>query len=463
MKKSRVPKYRSRIRQAKEQSAAGYDVILSSDYGIPRQLGLDLRRNMRLDLNGVVAFQTLNKIKEIEVKNKILRGEKIRVAFVIDALAKFTGANVYKIMRNDPLFEPFVVLYNLAEGSLEMDAYWYEYKRELQELQEKGFKVEPGYDKERHYLPLELYKPDIVFVSAFYLDSTRMSINNTLMNISFLVCQLPYGFNVINSYEYHFNNRQINCAWKYFTATRDEFNELRNYSLHYGVNAVYSGSTRLDDYATPASRSCLPEKLQNDKPIVIYAPHWTVQFNVNLHDLASFDLYCKNFLEMAKSTPDCNFVFKPHPSLEYRVQNKGVMTLAQYHDYCAAWDNLPNGLCFFSGDVIKLFQESSLLITDSGSFIYEWLPSGQPCIYLGNPRRTPAEFMDSFETGAKKILATYYMSWNWEEICQWFNNLLRFGIDPLAEKRRKLIPEIFPRLGEASQYIVDYLKTVLAS
>ena len=137
------------------------------------------------------------------------------------------------------------------------------------------------------------------------------------------------------------------------------------------------------------------------------------------------------------------------------------MTFAQYHDYCAAWDNLPNGLCYFSGDFINLFQCSSLLITDSGSFIYEWLPSGHPCIYLGNPRRTPEDFMDSFEKGAKKILSTYYMCWNWEEICCQFNNLLRFGLDPMAEKRRKLIPEIFPRLGEASQYIVDYLKAVL--
>ena len=47
----------------------------------------------------------------MEVKNKILRGEKIRVAFIIDSISKFTGANVYKIMSSDAMFEAFIVLY----------------------------------------------------------------------------------------------------------------------------------------------------------------------------------------------------------------------------------------------------------------------------------------------------------------------------------------------------------------
>lgn len=460
-RKKRVQNFPKRNYIRKKKDAA-YEIKLNGDYQSARKIGLELRMSMRLDLNGLISFQTLNKIKEIELKEKIRRGEKIRVAFVVDSLAKFTGANVYKIMCEDSLFEPFIVLYNLAESALKNEFYWNEYQREFHELQALKYDVKPGYDSQRQFIPLESYRPNLVFVSAFYLDPIQININNTYLDINFLVCQLPYGFNIIKSYEYHFNNRRINCAWRYFTATRDEFNELRRYSLHYGLNAVYSGSPRMDEYARPVSQEALPDKLRNGKPIIIYAPHWTIRFNVNLHDLATFDLYYQNFLELVKSAPEFNFVFKPHPSLEYRVEQMKVMTLRQFHDYCEEWNSLPNGFTYYSGDIINLFRNSSLMIMDSGSFIYEWLPSGNPCIYLGNPRRDSEDFINSFVPGARKILNSYYLCWNWDEIIIQFNNLMCLGYDPKAERRRRLSMEIFPNLGEASRRIIEYLKMALA-
>ena len=448
-------------RPRKQAPGRTHPVMLPTDPEVSRRFGRELRASMRLDLNGLATFQCLNKIKEIELRRKVADGGRVRVAFFLDSIAKFTGANVYRAMRENPLFEPFVALYSLEETCLTDDVYWRKWQQECRTLTDMGYEVFPGYDANRHYIPLELYRPDIVFVSPFYLDPCAIHCTNTLMNINFLVCQLNYGFNICNSYEYHYNNRRINTAWKYFVSLYDDFRELTHYSLHYGVNAVFAGSPRMDDYAKPLEQCSLPAKIDNGRPIVIYAPHWTIRFHVNVHDLGTFDLYHEYFLNMVRQNPDVNFVFKPHPSLESAVVSKGVMSLERYRAYVAEWDSLPNGLHVFDGDYIDLFRKSSLLITDSASFILEWLPSGHPCLYLGNPRRTEADFLAGFEPPARRVLRRYSLCWNTTEIDACFARLLRDGNDPQREARAALTRELFPNLGRAARSIVNYLEILL--
>lgn len=452
---------RNAMRAHRRPPRRTHPIMLPTDPEVARKYGRQVHQSMRLDLNGLVGFQSLNKLRELDLRRRVAAGNRVRVAFFLDSIAKFTGANVCRAMMGHPLFEPFVVLYSLAECCLTDDAHWASWREELRTLESKGFAVRPGYDENRRYIPLELYQPDIVFVSPFYLDDCTIHCSNTLLNINFLVCQLNYGFNICNNYEYHYNNRRLNTAWKYFVSLDDERCELAWYSMHYGVNAVFSGPPRLDDYAKPLAGCRLPAKIDNGRPVVIYAPHWTMRYEINVHDLGTFDLYHHYFLNLVRQNPDINFVFKPHPSLEIAVETKGVMSRAQYRAYVAEWNSLPNGLFVFDGDYIDLFRKSSLLITDSASFILEWLPSGHPCLYLANPRRSEADFLASFEPPARRALLTYTLCWNQAEIDACFTRLLRDGTDPGREARAALSRELFPRLGHAAQYIVDYLATVL--
>ena len=115
------------------------------------------------------------------------------------------------------------------------------------------------------------------------------------------------------------------------------------------------------------------------------------------------------------------------------------------------------------GEYIDLFRKSDLMITDSGSFILEWLPTEHPCMYLVNPRRNPKTYLDGFSTTARKALEKYYLCYNKKDIEKYFSLLMFDKQDPMKDERIKLKDEIFINIGSAGQKIVDYLTTLLTN
>lgn len=459
---------RIKVRTKKKYINNGF---LTYDEG--RALGVDSRIHLKeesfdyvplkADTLSYTTFQMLNKVKELELKNKIKNGHKVRVAFLLDTISKFPGANVYKLMKDSPLFEPFVVLYNTYEAQFTQDGFWNDYKKEFNEIKQKEYNVYPGYDENRKYIPLENYSPDIVFISAAYFDSMYLHLSTVHLQTNYLVCFINYCFNTSNFYHYHYNNITINTSWKYFVETREDYTELMRFSVACGVNTVLTGYPKLDTYAKPLNECKLPDKINNGKPIVIYAPHWTINHVRETGDIGTFHFYHDVFLSMVKKYRNINFVFKPHPSLEYSLIDKNIMTSEEYQNYIHEWDSQPNGMYIFDGEYIDLFRKSDLMITDSGSFILEWLPTEHPCMYLVNPRRNPKTYLDGFSTTARKALEKYYLCYNKKDIEKYFSLLMFDKQDPMKDERIKLKDEIFINIGSAGQKIVDYLTTLLTN
>ena len=104
-----------------------------------------------------------------------------------------------------------------------------------------------------------------------------------------------------------------------------------------------------------------------------------------------------------------------------------------------------------------------MLITDCASFIGEYLPSGNPVIYLVNPERDQNTYFESFSNMGKKILVTYYLAHNEDEIQMYFDNIIENNVDPKKEERKKLSEEIFFNVGFAGKYITNYLEKILTN
>ena len=123
------------------------------------------------------------------------------------------------------------------------------------------------------------------------------------------------------------------------------------------------------------------------------------------------------------------------------------------------WDQLPNGEVVDQGDYIELFEKSSCMITDCGSFIGEYFPSGKPCIYLFNPRKEHQR--DVYTPLAQKILDTYYIANSQDELDKYVLEVIKNGNDIKAQARNKAVSEEFPDIGHAGRTIVKYLEDVL--
>ena len=436
--------------------------ILSYDYN--RKSGDNIRNdyNFNEQLNGLMLSHTLNKLKELDLKRKVKEGKKIRVCFLIDDITRFSINSIYNEMINNKLFEPFLLLYSQNDEDFKKnDFMWQNHLLAFDFFKQKNYIIFNGYDNDRNYIPIENFSPDIVFTTAPYLDYHNTTITNILLNINYLVCYMPYAFSTINNYDYHFNNRRIATCWKNFVFTKEEHIEMLKYSKFCGINNILLGDPKLDTYYTPMNECTIPAKIDNNNPIVIYAPHWSIKYEWEPSNLSTFHIYYKYFLNLVKTNPNINFVFKPHPNLRLQLEKKGIMSAKEYQNYINEWDSQVNGLYVYDGEYIDLFRKSDLLIQDSGSFIGEWLPTEKPCIYLVNPERNQNTYMNGFSNIATEILEKYYLAHNKEEINKYFNMIMFEKQDPMKNERIKLKDEIFINLGCSGQKIVGYLTEIL--
>ena len=427
--------------------------------------GKDIALNSSFFLNtiGNDGFSCLNKLKVLDLKYRIRNGAQVRVCFLIDDITKLTTVNVYWAMKKMSLFEPF--LYFIRAGNNELSlkdnigVVRCKYNSDFCELKKLGYNVYKGYDDNWNPIPIDSFRPDIVFTSAPYLSHDPCMTSNVYLNTNYLVCFIYYGMSVANTYTACYNNRLIATAWKYFLDSRFSYEEILRYSQFSGTNAVFLGYPKLDDWKKPLIIYRGMEKFDKEKPLVIYAPHWSI--NGEELNFSTFHLYHDYFLSLAKTNKNVNFVFKPHPVLNDWLEKIGMMCSAEYDAYIHEWESLPNAVFVGAGDYIELFKQSDLLITDCVSFLAEWLPGKKPCICLVNPEIPKEKYLNQFSIMGKQIIETYYQCHNEDEITSLFSEIVFEKYDPKRSMREELVHKFFINIGTSGKKIAEYIEAEL--
>lgn len=393
------------------------------------------------------------------VRAKVQRGEKIKVLFMTHDSAVFGCASVYWSMMKDDMFDPYI--YVVSRRDVGYVKYMDEVKRDIQYFEEKGYRVISGYDENGIPKDLHTINPDILFYDIPKLYGAAGPAYNRMeqLNWEYLTCYVPYGLMMVDSFYYHYHTKCIRETWRFFIDTAADYKRVLSDGAFNGYNTVLSGYPKFDDYNRLNYE--LPEKINNNKKIVIYAPHHSLFASNNF---ATFDLYMKYMLQLVKNNKDINFVFKPHPLLRYQIDQRykeGKISFSRkdYEEYVNIWDNLSNGYVMNQGDYIGIFKKSYCMITDCGSFIGEYFPAQKPCIYLFNPRKLKQ--MDVYTPLAKRILDTYYIANTQEELDLLFKKIVINEIDEKKEKRKELLNEEFLNIGHSGEYITKYLHDVL--
>lgn len=425
-------------------------------------------------------YYNLNQLKLKNLREKVKSGKTVKVFFLVTYAAKFECKTIYEAMEKSDLFEPFIFVIHPRDRYFdEMPELFEEAKKNVDLFQQRGYRSILGYNEWGKPLFLDYFRPDIIFYNNPNLWMWS-HYNNLTLNASYLTCFMSYFMDSTNLPEdfrfyYRCNNPSINTAWKVFEESYYSFygitrtllkEEAPVLDLWAGQNVVLSGFPKLDLYFRKNMLFPRAKKLKNEKPTIIYAPHWSIRY---LMRLSTFHLFGVKMLEFAKAHPEYNFVFKPHPELRTHIgdlNNTGAMnlkklrgnfdmTLEQYDDYIKTWDNLPNGVYIDDDDYIGLFKSCSVLITDSVSFIQEFLPSKNPCIYILNPEKeNPLDFYGEL---GKKVLSSYYLCSSWCEIVNSLKQILEDRLDPKREEREKILAEEYVNLGTAGQFITDYI------
>ena len=183
-----------------------FSIIFFKNHMVITILGIKISLKI-FDKNGVVLKETnllenykKNFIIQEKVKQRVAKNNKCRVAFYVFEISKWKTDSLYKLLKLDNRFEPFIVL-GMTPGRTKFyteEELEHRFKKQIQYFQSKGIKVFIGYDIKNHkQIPLKKFNPDIVF----YEQPWGLPHIYRPYKVSkyALTCHSSYGYELFNS------------------------------------------------------------------------------------------------------------------------------------------------------------------------------------------------------------------------------------------------------------------------
>ena len=238
-----------------------------------------------------------------------------------------------------------------------------------------------------------------------------------------LLCYIPY-------YVPNYGNLKLDCQkfhsrlFRFYVLNDAYGNEYKKYLSDLNSNIKVVGHPILDRY-----RSILLKNYSytTDGGFVIYAPHWSIGKGTVNYSTFIWSGY--TMLEFAEKHSNFRWVFRPHPRLFKELQNRGILSKVEIDNYIERWSRIAIIDCNL--DYIETFSKSLCLITDCGSFLTEYFPTGKPVIRMVNDlANQPCDAL-------KDIVNLYYNVYSSDELLTKLNELLILNIDLKKDTRTK--------------------------
>ena len=376
-----------------------------------------------------------------EFKN-IIRQRKLKVCFLNSENSKWVYQSLYDELIKSDFFTPQILI-SLDKNHNDSDIE--KLKSNYEFFASRGMNTEYAFDTQtKKYIPISKFSPDIFF----YQEPWQLPEEQKPFNVSkyALCCYSSYGSGTTNG-KNEYCARFFKEVWAYFL----DNNFVKKVLINHGIsskNLVVTGSIKLDAYLNPIN----PNKQiwQTNKFRIIYAPHFS--FNPNsILKFGTFDIYYKFFMEYAKSHPEIEFIFKPHPTLKETILREKLMDEKGIQDYYSFWTTSENTHLWEKGDYFDMFRTSDLMITDCNSFLTEYLPTQKPLIRLISSKTTG---LNQF---GEEITKGYYNIHSIEELKSTLDKLITGNEDNLKIERQKCLEKlIMPKHG-VSSVIMNYL------
>lgn len=353
---------------------------------------LKMFRNLRyINKN---AKSVLNKLR---VKSK---HSKLNVVFYIYDASKWKCETLYDAFNRDENFETTILVTKPAVFNSSNPSYQsvddvkktYEYFKS-----DSKYNVKLAYDIEKEqFIPFEKFSPDIIiYQHPWYVETSQGPVVCSKFALTYYVPYFVANAGLKEDYYLRFHQ----YVHKHYLLNQSLVDYFAPKMENKGKNLVAVGHPQLDYFYFNKSQN-------NDKNYVIYAPHWTLLGKGLAY--GTFEWNGKFILDFAKSHPEINWVFKPHPLLKKALVDTQFMSLEEVNSYYDEWSQL--GFVCEDSDYLNLFMNSYAMITDCGSFLTEYFLTKKPLI------RIRSEKLPIFCPHCNEITKNYYEVNNIEEL-----------------------------------------------
>lgn len=365
-------------------------------------------------------------------------GRRLRAAFLVSDSSKWSCQSLFEEMERGGTFEPIVLVTADYEGRPHDGRTTDKVARTLDFFQGRGMRSALAYDTaKKAYLGLRGFRPDLVFhQQPWYLHSSQSPLSVSRYALD---CYVPYSIAGTSEAVHEYPATFLYGLWRHFLLSDLLKREYESWMTENKESLVVTGHPKLDAYR---------ERARNDQHYIIYAPHFSLKGSP-LH-LSTFDWSGRLLLDYARSHRQLRWLFKPHPKLREELASSGEMTEAQAEEYYEGWAEV--GTVYEDGDYFGAFQRSDALITDSSSFLSEYLPTGNPVIHMLPEGMTPQNPVSRISS------AHYYKARDARQLESLLEDVIVRGNDPLREERARDVAVL--NLGEvpASRRIINYIE-----
>lgn len=362
---------------------------------------------------------------------------QVRAVFFAELGEKWDAMeSVYEYMRDDPRFDPVVVLtpvFRVVEQKGE----------QRQEIIYRDYLTPLGISF-LHYNQycLEEDCPELAFISQPYESCTVKDFwPETIAKYSRLV-YLPYFLPSIVLKDYPSVLCQMpvyNVSWKVIGSGQKHYKYYQKYSRHGGANMLVTGVPKMDP-VIKAKESGVPlpsgwECIRGKKVFL-----WNSWFDVNISSLRFFE----EIFDWFQQHPDCALIWRPHPMTE-AVTKVYFPERTEYLLQCKERiKSAQNTVLDEETSFLAAFVYSDAQISDHSSMMQQYLPMDKPLLWVGIP---------AFGATGEEFISTRWMERadSAPEILHFLERIYQ-GTDPNKRLRKEIflhdMPLIDGRCGE---------------
>lgn len=406
------------------------------------------------------AVKTMQNLFAYDFAQMRTSGKKIKVGFLVYSSAEWQCEKIYRLMDADPLFDPWIVLCGYGHGN--DDFVRQTYIRTCSFFRKAGtYRIEyMGYCN-RRIKGKRIDDYDILFYITPFEGLCPAEINLPNRMITQIAIHVPYGAYLMNKRDTRYGGNFFDwtvfeLSWKFF-AENAIIADIKARDSRLGdYNVSVSGLPKMDDLLDHSffCRADLWKNEEDAKVKLIWAPHFNQQPGMN----GTFRSNYRWFLEYAKNQREISWIVRPHPRMMAGMLESGIFqTEKEYQAYMSEWDSLPNARVIEMGPYFDIFDTSTAMIHDCGSFIVEYMYTDKPQLLL-----RPDKPRAMNEVGETIIDRIYSVRGDDFVAIERFIEHLKNGKDPKKKERRNLFEKFldYKRLNgkPASDYIVDSIR-----
>ncbi len=376
---------------------------------------------------------------------------KLRVVFVIGDDCKWKGQLVYEAMLQSEHYEPYIAPTVMDLGWIDDKLQPEHYRKCHEFFMRKNARILDVcdiVDGDAKPRSLREVAPDIVI----YQQPWGMAEEQAPIAVSSyaLTFYMPYYIAAVGELWNMHNAPLFKILYGYFVENTDYIRYFKSFETRWHIGSIMfpCGCPFREEIWRATDSS-----IQADS--IMYAPHWSFE-NAEGQGTIGWSTFLKTgepILEFAKLHPEIKWIFKPHPMLRIKLEERNVWSKEKIDNYYHEWERI--GDACYSGDYVPLFYRSRALITDCLSFLSEYLILDRPLIRL-EPQKTP----DMAPPARRKLDALYRVN-NLDDMMKTLDMVILKHQDPMKETRHQIIAEIGLDKNDISQQLTQTLNSVL--